>query len=88
MQHDVKVMFERAKGAVADYLNVFGWEKFLEEMRKYYMRMNMPQNDSDYAMRRKRIFRANAACGGTFDALRKSGRLVENKFYIKELNNV
>lgn len=85
MQHDVKIMFERAKGAVADYLNVFGWEIFLEEMRKYYVRMNMPQNDSDYAMRRKRIFRANAACGGDFTDLRNAGRLVENKFFIKEL---
>ena len=85
MQHDIKILFERSKGAVADFINVFGWQKFLAEMQKYYIRMNMPQNDSDYAMRRKRIFRANAACGGDFKVLRDAGRLVENKFFIKEL---
>lgn len=85
MQHDIKVMFERSKGSIADFLNVFGWDAFIEEMQKYYRRINIPLNDSDYAVRRKRIFRANAACGGNFRDLREEGRLVENKFFIKEL---
>lgn len=85
MTHDIEEMFERAKPSVVDYINVFGWKKFIQEIRKYYNRINNPQTGSDYAARRKRVFRANAACGGNFKVLRDAGRLVENKFFIKEL---
>ena len=87
MTHDIKVMFERAKASVSDFINVFGWDAFISEMQSYYQRINSPTSPFDYALRRKRIFRANSAFGGDFSFLRSSGRLINNKFFIKELYN-